>query len=145
MHLEHKPSDANDLLISAINEADLGWKADVCKYQKHHEKYGDHCDDKKEKVTLAQVANTDDLDDLYNLEAQALDALKKPFGDPNDKEFGSALGLAQTYQKKYKDAQDIPDGEIPQNLDYRDINGYDFTSYFRDQGKCGSCYTISFT
>jgi hypothetical protein len=55
----------------------------------------------------------DDLDDLYNLEAQALDALKKPFGDPNDKEFGSALGLAQQYQKKYKDAQDIPDGDIP--------------------------------
>jgi len=32
LHLEHKPSDETDLLISAVNEADLGWKADVCKY-----------------------------------------------------------------------------------------------------------------
>lgn len=32
MHLEHKPSDEMDLLIEAINEADLGWKADTCKY-----------------------------------------------------------------------------------------------------------------
>jgi len=29
-----------DILISEVNEADLGWKADVCKYQKHHAKYG---------------------------------------------------------------------------------------------------------
>jgi hypothetical protein len=39
MHLEHKPSDEMDLLIEAINEADLGWKADTCKYQKHHGEY----------------------------------------------------------------------------------------------------------
>lgn len=32
MHLEHKPSDEMDLLISAVNSADLGWKADTCKY-----------------------------------------------------------------------------------------------------------------
>jgi len=44
MHLEHKPSDEMDLMISEINDADLGWKADTCKYQKHHELYGKHCD-----------------------------------------------------------------------------------------------------
>lgn len=33
-----------DLLIEAVNEAELTWKADVCKYQKHHAKYGPHCD-----------------------------------------------------------------------------------------------------
>lgn len=32
-----------DLLIDAVNEAELGWTADVCKYQKHHAKYGKHC------------------------------------------------------------------------------------------------------
>lgn len=32
MHLEHKPSDISDLMIEAVNKADLGWKADVCKY-----------------------------------------------------------------------------------------------------------------
>jgi hypothetical protein len=51
MHLEHKPSDEVDLLISSVNEADLGWKADVCKYQKHHANYGAHCD-----LQLAQEA-----------------------------------------------------------------------------------------
>jgi hypothetical protein len=51
MHLEHKPSDEIDLLISSVNEADLGWKADVCKYQKHHANYGAHCD-----LQLAQEA-----------------------------------------------------------------------------------------
>jgi hypothetical protein len=32
-----------DLLIEEVNKADLGWKADVCKYQKHHANYGAHC------------------------------------------------------------------------------------------------------
>jgi len=31
LHLEHKPSDEMDLLISTINNMDLGWKADICK------------------------------------------------------------------------------------------------------------------
>ena len=47
--------------------------------------------------------------------------------------------------KKYKNAQDIPDSEIPETLDFRNIDGYDFTAQFRDQGHCGSCYTISMT
>ena len=52
-HHEHVPSDENDLLIQTINEMDLGWKADTCKYQKHHENYGSHC----EALSLAQVSN----------------------------------------------------------------------------------------
>lgn len=32
MHLEHKPSDEMDILITEINNSDLGWKADTCKY-----------------------------------------------------------------------------------------------------------------
>jgi hypothetical protein len=42
-HHEHVPSDENDLLIQAINDLDLGWKADTCKLQKHHANYGSHC------------------------------------------------------------------------------------------------------
>jgi len=34
-----------DLLITTINEMGLGWKADVCKLTKTHEKYGKHCDE----------------------------------------------------------------------------------------------------
>lgn len=46
---------------------------------------------------------------------------------------------------KFKQASDIPDSELPESLDFRNIDGYDFTSYFRNQAHCGSCYTISFT
>lgn len=58
MHLEHKPSDEMDLLISAVNAADLGWKADVCKYQKTHPNYGKHCDE----AVLLQTSEKDDDD-----------------------------------------------------------------------------------
>ena len=43
-HAAHVPSDMNDLMIESINKLDLGWKADTCKYQKHHANYGDHCE-----------------------------------------------------------------------------------------------------
>lgn len=56
-----------------------------------------------------------------------------------------ALNKAQKWQKTYKDAQEIKDDEIPESYDFRNIDGYDFTSKLRDQGHCGSCYTISFT
>jgi len=63
MHLEHKPSDEMDLMIEAVNEADLGWKADTCKYQKHNKLYGKHCE---KELVLAQTKtiNFDDNDDL---------------------------------------------------------------------------------
>ena len=86
LHLEHKPSDQMDLMITAVNTADLGWKADVCKYQKHHELYGSHCD-KPKPVTLAQV-NEDEVE-------------SKPFGDMKDKEFKSAFDGAQKYMRDY--------------------------------------------
>lgn len=46
---------------------------------------------------------------------------------------------------KFTQATDIPDSDLPESLDFRNIDGYDFTSYFRNQAHCGSCYTISFT
>ena len=45
-----------DLLISTLNDADLGWKADTCKLQKHHAKYGEgreSCED--DSVELVQT------------------------------------------------------------------------------------------
>ena len=70
---------------------------------------------------------------------------KNSFGQKDDPKFAKTLEKAQQYQKKYKKANDIPDDDLPDSLDWRNYDGYDFTSYFRDQGKCGSCYTISFT
>ena len=51
----------------------------------------------------------------------------------------------QSYAKKYKTADDIPDSEIPESLNFANIDGFDFTGPIRDQGACGSCYTVSFT
>lgn len=47
--------------------------------------------------------------------------------------------------KKYKSANDIPESEIPESFDWSNIDGFDFTGEIRDQGPCGSCYTVSFT
>jgi hypothetical protein len=130
-----------DLLISAVNEADLGWKADVCKYQKHHANYGAHCD---KPVMLAQTGSKDDENqDEANIQT-AIDK-NENFGNKDNKEFMAALEKAQKYMKSFKNSQDIPDSELPDSLDFRNIDGFDFTSYFRDQGHCGSCFTISFT
>jgi len=67
------------------------------------------------------------------------------FGDLANPKFKSALDKAQMWQKKYAQAEEILDSEIPDTYDFRNVEGYDFTSKFRDQGHCGSCYTISFT
>jgi hypothetical protein len=34
----------------------------------------------------------------------------------------------QHYQKKYKTAEKIPDSELPVSIDFRNIDGYDFTN-----------------
>lgn len=47
-----------DVLISAVNDADLGWKADVCKYQKTHAKYGAHCEKQNAKEHALMLAQT---------------------------------------------------------------------------------------
>jgi len=74
LHLEHKPSDETDLLISAVNEADLGWKADVCKYQKSNSKYGGATCEKP--LMLAQVKEDDD------------ENIQEETDGPKQKEFG---------------------------------------------------------
>ena len=53
LHAEHVPSDEMDLLISMVNSEDLGWKADECKLQKHHEMYS-KCQE-VEDVQLLQI------------------------------------------------------------------------------------------
>ena len=42
-----------DLLISTLNDADLGWTADTCKLQKHHARYGEGRSCDNEVVQLA--------------------------------------------------------------------------------------------
>ena len=38
---EDKPSDEMDLLITIMNDSDLGFKMDTCKLQKDHARYGE--------------------------------------------------------------------------------------------------------
>jgi hypothetical protein len=59
MHLAHRPSDEMDLMIEAVNAADLGWKADTCKYQRSHANYGSHCDN-SDRVNLAQTKSVEE-------------------------------------------------------------------------------------
>ena len=98
-----------DILITAVNAADLGWKADVCKYQKSNPNYGKHCDEE----VLLQTSEKDD-DDMQGLNEMESDEPKgKDFGKPGDKEFETVLEKARKYQKMYQHSQDIPDSEIP--------------------------------
>lgn len=93
MHLEHKPSDEMDVFISEVNKADLGWKADTCKYQKSHPLYGKHCGD----LVLAQV------DDNTLLQAEE-ESRSEGFGDLSNAKFVKALAKAQKWQKTYQNA-----------------------------------------
>lgn len=127
-HLNHVPSDDMDVLIESINAADIGWKADTCKLQSHHENY---CQ-KDEATKLAQVSDPISL------------AGTKDFAAAGDKQFTQVLAKVQKYQKQYKTSEDIAESEIPVQYDFRNIEGYDFTNAVRDQGHCGSCYTEAF-
>jgi hypothetical protein len=67
----------------------------------------------------------------------------KLFGE-DTKEFKNSVDLAQSWSKKFTNADDIPDSEIPSNWDFRNLGGYDYTGRLRDQGSCGSCFTMGF-
>ena len=54
------------------------------------------------------------------------------------------MELAQKYMKKYESSEQIPDDELPENFDWRDVGGYDFLGPVRNQHGCGSCYTFSY-
>lgn len=117
-----------DVLISTVNAADIGWKADTCKLQSHHENY---CQ-KDGASNLAQVTDPISL------------AGTKDFAAQGDKTFAQVLTKVQKYQKSYTKSDDINDSEVPATYDFRNIEGYDFTNPVRDQGHCGSCYTEAF-
>lgn len=117
LHLEHVPSDEMDLLISTVNQANLGWKASTCKLQKSHKDYGkgQNCED----------------DDLLMISDEEIDASKKTaksgpihpqnmlaqvsneqrvgmtlyeFGAQEDKLFKETLDKAQKWRKQYNNA-----------------------------------------
>jgi hypothetical protein len=80
-HAAHNANDETDKAISFINSQDLGWKADTCKFQKHHPEYGSHCDAQKIQQ-LAQIGISSDIEENNSA---------KEFGPKGGKEFESAL------------------------------------------------------
>ena len=53
------------------------------------------------------------------------------FGEDTE-EFAESLSLAQSWYHKYTSLDEIPDSMIPNEWDFRNINGYDFTGVVRD-------------
>lgn len=68
---------------------------------------------------------------------------KLKFGEQTA-EFRGAIQRAQYWMNTYKSPELIPDSAVPQEYDFRNIGGYDFTGPLRDQAECGSCYTMGF-
>jgi len=54
------------------------------------------------------------------------------FGSKGGSDFKAALAKAQKWSKTYKSADDIPDKQIPDSYDFRNIDGFDFTNPLRD-------------
>jgi len=46
--------------------------------------------------------------------------------------FSEALAIVQNPSKKYGSAAEIPEGDLPQTFDLRNILNYDFTGEVRD-------------
>jgi hypothetical protein len=90
-HLEHVPSDDMDLLITTVNEADVGFKLDTCKLQKNHEKFGEGqtCTEENDEMMLLQLGIEVDFNHRVLLNTQ-----RKHFGREGDKEFEKALEFA---------------------------------------------------
>lgn len=80
---------------------------------------------------------------MVNL-AQVKTENQKTFGEDTD-EFKETLNNVRSWAQNYKTADEIKDKDIPESYDFSNFNGYDFTGPIRDQGPCGSCYTVSFT
>jgi len=92
---------------------------------------------------LAQIDSEKDEKDSKK-KKEKTEKAKKKFAD-GSAEFNKTLDKVQSWAKKYKAPEDIPESDLPEVWDLRDMNGYDFTGPVRDQGPCGSCYTVSFT
>ena len=147
----HQPSPEYDVFISWVNNnPHISWQANTCMLSKTHPDY-DHklCQSKEnELILIDDTSNTNDGEvktgDLASppLKQELAGVGKKQFG--KDKDFGKVYDKIEALRKKYKTADEIPDKEVPQDYDLSNIEGFDFTGKVRDQGSCGSCYTVSF-
>lgn len=106
---EDKPSDTMDLLITTMNDHELGFKMDTCMLQKHHPRFGEgqQCDEGLFDSSLVMLDEETDEDSTQSLK----------FGEGQN--FQSALATAQKFQKEYKTSEEIPDDKVPESYDFR--------------------------
>lgn len=89
-----------DLLISTINNADLGWKASTCKLQKHHSDYGkgENCaGDELLEITDEDISGPIHPDNMLAQVSndQSVGMRIAEFGKMDDKLFKSTIDSAQ--------------------------------------------------
>ena len=127
------PSEKSDnkiLYLHALyTSKQLTWQPNLCMLTQNHSMYPNQ--------TCSQ------LDKQKKTFKKSKKSGNKTFGDKSD-DFYKVLAKAQHWAKHYRDIDEIPDSLIPEKYDFRNIDGYDFTGPLRDQGECGSCFSMSF-
>ena len=101
-----------------------------------------------DRILLAQTVNAANLSwqaDAYlegspRLAQTSAKHTAKTFGE-DTQEFKDALSEAQLFLDRDFDSIDI--SEIPDEWDWQNVKGYDFTPKVYDQGSCGSCYLLA--
>lgn len=158
MFLNHVPSNQSDALIDKINNGNKTWEANACMLQESHPNYNhelcsDSCPIESEFLDLTDpIKNSSKLHQKkkkkHHVHKNRVH-VKSPlsgngtFGEETE-EWSEAVSHAQQWKHKYSSVEDIPDSAVPKRWDFRNIKGYDFTGPVRDQGACGSCYTLGF-
>jgi C1A family cysteine protease len=61
----------------------------------------------------------------------------------NVKEYKIKIDHKELYRYYHTKAEDVPESALPEQWDWRSINGEDFVSPVIPQGDCGSCYAVS--
>jgi len=150
----HEPSDEMDLYINWINSQKLSWKANTCLLSKTDPNY-DHekCSGADAAESLSSLAQTSKIHWKENdkkpkkkhntVFQKNEESGKGKFGE-DTAEFKKAAAKAQSWLKKYRNTDEIPDSVIPDAWDFRNIGNYDFTGDLRDQKECGSCFTMGY-
>ena len=106
------PSEENDAMIDAINNSNIGWKADVCGYTKTNPNRPATCDTKMHVQT-------------------GLNEGQQLFLQSESKAFKDSYAEATKWLHKYNHASLIQDDELPENFDWRNMNGVDYTNEVR--------------
>lgn len=138
LQVEAEASHESDFYIEMINQNSkaLGWKANSCLLSKNFK--SEKCKNMRRRGPQAANQNASASQTLASANSA------KFFGKRENKKFAKAWEQAKYFHNKYNSADAIPDSELPQNFDLRNISGFDFTGTIRDQGHCGSCYTQAF-